>query len=93
MVATFGKKISEPQMDIIRYLKPKAIFIAWDSDAMWENYEFFEKYSYLFKIRIIDLGGKDADEMTRDEKIKVLCSAKGYDWESKILSALRYIYY
>ena len=46
VVASFGKKISEPQMDMIRYLKPKAIFIAWDSDAMWENYTFFEKYSY-----------------------------------------------
>jgi DNA primase len=88
VVATFGKKISESQMDMIRYLKPKAIFIAWDSDAMWENYEFFEKYSYLFKIRIIDLGGKDADEMTRDEKIKALSNAGGYSWESKILSAL-----
>ena len=88
VVATFGKKISDAQMDIIRYLKPKAIFIAWDSDAMWENYEFFEKHSHLFKIRIIELGGKDADEMTRAEKIHAISNARCYSWESKILSAL-----
>jgi DNA primase len=88
VAATFGKKISEAQMDMIRYLKPKSIFIAWDSDAMWENYEFFEKFSYLFKIKIVDLAGKDADEMTREEKIKALSNAKGYDWSDKILRAL-----
>jgi DNA primase len=88
VVATFGKKISEAQVDMLRYLNPKAIFIAWDSDAMWENYEFIEKYGYRFNIKVINLGGKDADEMSAKELVAALSGAKGYDWDDKILSAI-----
>jgi DNA primase len=89
VVATFGKKISEAQVDMLRYINPTAIFMAWDTDHISKKYEFCEKYSYLFKdIRIVDLQGRDADEMTRADLMSALVTAKPYDWSEKVLTLL-----
>jgi DNA primase len=88
-IATFGKKISQKQIDIITDLNPKTVFIAWDTDAMWLNYTFAENYGHLFDIRIIDLMGKDADECTVNELTVALKNSKGYSWEDKIGYALK----
>jgi DNA primase len=87
-VATFGKKISEVQVDMLRFLKPGVIFLAWDSDATWGKYEFVENYGHLFDVRIVDLGGADADELKKGALFSALKHAKKYDWSDKILSGL-----
>lgn len=88
VVATFGKKISKAQIDIIRSINPKAVFIAWDSDAMDKKYQFMEQYGYLWTIKMVDLGGKDADETEKDDLIAALVNSRFYSWEDKILSTL-----
>lgn len=88
VLATFGKKISEAQLDMLLSLGVKNVFIAWDSDAHWERDTFCEKHGHLFKVRIIDLGGRDADEVSRQEIEKALRGARAYSWESKILASL-----
>jgi len=88
VVATFGKKISEPQVELLKQINPKAVFIAWDSDANWQKYEFAEHYGHLFDIRIVDMKGKDADECSGQELAITLRAAKSYCWEDKILAAL-----
>ena len=89
VVDTFGKKISDMQIDaILEVVNPDVIFMAWDSDAHWERDVFCETYGHLFKIKIIDLEGKDADEITGREAIKALINARAYDWNQKILACL-----
>jgi DNA primase len=88
VVATFGKKVSVEQMEMIRAIKPKSVFIAWDSDAIDKKYDFMEDFGHLFPVRMIDLGGKDADEMAKGALVAALASAKPYNWSEKILSAL-----
>lgn len=90
VVATFGKKISQAQIEIIHKLAPKMIFIAWDSDASWEKRSFAEKYGHLFEIRIVDMAGKDADECSGVELQIALETSKGYSWNDKILHALHH---
>ena len=89
VVGTFGKKISEGQMDLINYLNPRVIYIAWDSDADWNKYEFMEKYSYKYTINFLDMDGKDSDELSPDELKNIVSGAKKYSWSDKILSGLR----
>lgn len=85
VVATFGKKISEEQMAIVNRLNPKVVYIAWDTDANWLKYEFYEKYGYKFDdVRIVDLGGKDADELGSTALAQSITNAVGYSWEDKI---------
>ena len=88
VVATFGKKISQDQVAIIRRIAPKLVFIAWDSDASWEKFTFAENYGHIFDIRIIDLDGKDADECTGQELAIALQGSKCYSWEAKMLAEL-----
>lgn len=88
-IATFGKKISEDQMALIKRLAPKVIFIAWDSDAMMESFGFCEKYNHLYDIRIVNLGGKDADECSAQELTVALQSSKKYSWDDKILTLMK----
>lgn len=88
-IATFGKKISRAQVDMIRIVNPKAIFMAWDSDAYEKKHEFCELYGHYFPdIRIVDLSGKDADELSREVLLKALADAVPYSWDDKILKCL-----
>lgn len=65
-IGTFGKKISAAQVDMLRVVNPSVLFIAWDSDANDKKYEFCEQYGHYFPdIRIVDLKGKDADELNK----------------------------
>ena len=88
VVATFGKKLSEEQLDIIRSLKPKVVFVAWDSDADWLKFELIERCTHLFEMRIVDLGGRDADELNKEALTDALARASEYNWNDKILRAL-----
>lgn len=88
VVCTFGKKISEHQFDIIRYINPDIIFIAWDDDATINKYEFVEKYGHIYSIKIVNMGGKDADEMSVRELSNAISSSRTYDWSDKILSVM-----
>ena len=88
VVATFGKKISDKQIDIINSTYPKAVFIAWDTDANWKKYEFIESYGWRWPVRIIDLKGKDADEYDFAALLKFVSAAKSYNWEEKILMGI-----
>ena len=87
VVATFGKKISEYQIDLIKKINPKVIFIAWDADALMKKYEFCEKYSYLFNdIRILELPSNlDSDECSVETLVSAFQDAYHYDWTKKIL--------
>ena len=87
-VATFGKKISEAQVALLRRLRPGKIFVAWDSDAAWERHEFCQRYGHLFQVEIIDLGGKDADECSVVELRRAFAGAKYHAWEDKILERI-----
>jgi hypothetical protein len=46
------------------------------------------QYGYAYDIRIVNMGGKDADEMTGAEKVKALQDAKGFSWADKVLERL-----
>ena len=88
-VGTFGKKISAQQVDILSALNPAVLFIAWDSDATMNKFEFVERHGHRFKqIRIVDLQGKDADELDRNALLTAISRASEYSWEAKILQAL-----
>lgn len=64
VVATFGKKASKAQVEMIDTLKPKAVFIAWDKDAHDERYKFYEQNCHKYIVKIIDLPeSRDADEL------------------------------
>ncbi len=89
VVATFGKKISKFQVDVLRIIAPKIIFMAWDSDATDKKYEFCELYGHYFPdIRIVDLAGKDSDELKRADLLDALSKASPYSWNDKILKLL-----
>jgi hypothetical protein len=88
VLGTFGKKISHAQVDLLLGLGVKNVLIAWDSDAHWERDTFCEQYGHLFKTRIVDLGGVDADEASQQDVNKALREARAYDWSVKILASL-----
>ena len=62
--------------------------MAWDDDAAKQKYEFCERFGHLFDIRIVWLGGNDADELTKGALANALLEAKPYCWSDKILSAI-----
>ena len=43
-IATFGKKISKHQLDVLKSLKPRVVYMAWDDDAQSEKEEFAKKF-------------------------------------------------
>jgi DNA primase len=89
-VASFGKMISEKQVGMLKALKPKVLFIAWDYDCLFEMSEFAGKYGQFFdEIRIVRLpNGKDSDECQQKELLQVFSLAKAPSWKEKILSRL-----
>lgn len=89
VVGTFGKKISEAQIDMVRIINPQVVFIAWDGDARYEKYKFVEDYGYcLPKVKIINLGLYDADELSTEQLIEAVKTSKSYNWEDKILGSI-----
>lgn len=89
VVATFGKKLADGQLDIIRRISPKRLYIAWDSDADWLKYELVEKIGWMFEdIKIIDLNGRDADELKSVELAGAVANSTNYNWSNKILNSL-----
>lgn len=85
VVATFGKKISDEQVTMLLRKKPKVVFMAWDDDALKEKFAFAEKHGHYFKeVRIVNMMGKDADEMTKKELATALTSASPYSWSMKV---------
>ena len=87
-VATFGKKISKQQLELIKIKNPKKVLMAWDSDADWQKHEFCEANCDILDVRIIDMNGMDADEMTCADLIDVFKSAQTERWEDKIINLL-----
>ena len=89
VVGTFGKSVSHDQLEIIADIQPQVLFVALDSDAHWDKYTFVEAHGHMFPAtRIVDLDGKDADEMTRAALKAALVNSKSYDWNDKILGML-----
>lgn len=88
-VATFGKKISKQQLELIKSKKPKMLLMAWDSDADWQKHKFCEDNLDLLNVRLINLDGADSDELTRAELLKAFQSARVENWEDKIISLIR----
>ena len=90
VAATFGKKISDHQLQLLVELEPTCLMLAWDTDAMTQKYEFVERHGHLFRnVRIVDLAGKDADELDSTTKRDALSSAVPYSWDQKILNTLK----
>lgn len=88
VVATFGKKISSIQLNMILTKQPKTVYMAWDSDAQKKKIEFARKNGHMFDIKMIDLKNKDADELDKDQLACYFNSASGYSWGSSILDML-----
>jgi hypothetical protein len=87
---SFGKKISGAQIDVLRFIDPRMLFIAWDKDATAEKYRFMEEHMHEFQnIMFIDLGSFDADELPRGKLIEAVKGARPYAWDDKILSLLK----
>ncbi len=84
VVGTFGKKMSDSQIDLLFEIMPKVVFIAWDSDAKLKKYEFAERFGHLFDVRIVDLEGRDADELKGAKLLDIFSSSKRYNWSDKI---------
>lgn len=90
VIGTFGKKISDAQVDIIRAMNPACLFMAWDTDAIKQKYEFCERYGHYFSdIRIAELHGKDADELSKVDLELALLSSIRYSWDRKILTLIK----
>lgn len=89
VIASFGKKISDYQVDMMRCIDPEVLFVAWDSDAIDKKYEFVEKYGHCFNnIKIVDLNGKDADQMDKGGLVTALEQSVAYSWGGKILGMI-----
>jgi DNA primase len=89
VVASFGKKLSIYQADLLSYLAPKRLYVAWDSDAYEKKFDIVKQYKHRFAdIKIIDLEGRDADEMESKDLADHFRSAKSYCWEDEILCSL-----
>jgi DNA primase len=89
VVCTFGKKISQKQMDDIIILNPRVVYMAWDSDADYAKRKFCERYQHLFHIRLIDLHGKDADELSTSELESSFNNAISYSQEVILMQQLK----
>lgn len=82
VVSTFGKTVSDIQINILRESGVKNIYLAWDSDAMLEIIKFYNDYKSFFeKIKIVIMPyKKDADEMTKDELDACFLNSRDYNW-------------
>jgi len=88
-LGSFGKKISDTQLDMLSVINPNILFLAWDSDAAGEIYSFVERHSHRFKqIRLVDMVGYDADECDKKTLANCLTRATDYDWSQKIINLL-----
>jgi len=87
-VGTFGKKISTDQVEMIKAKNPGAVFIAWDADAKKEIYDFVRAYRHCFEIRIVDMGGKDADELKRKGLRDLIRTSQPYNWSAHVLDLI-----
>ena len=90
-VASFGKTLTEDQIQILLDIAPENIYIAWDRDAIIKSFEFCEKYGHRFKnIKIIVMPeDRDADEVEKNELTALVEGAITYDWDLKILYTLK----
>jgi DNA primase len=89
VVGTFGKKISEYQLELLAAQDPDEVFVAWDGDAVKERYAFVELHGHRFRsVKIVDLGSSDSDELGGAALANCLIKAAPYDWSSKILNLL-----
>ena len=88
VVATWGKKISKKQIEALVELNPKQVYVAWDGDAYYDRAEFSRNFGYLFDIKIVEMGGKDADELSPEELTGKLSTASGYNWQDIVLGGL-----
>jgi len=89
VVASFGKKISPEQLRIIKRLKPRVLFLAWDTDAYWQKQELASKLTNLLKVKIVDLNGRDSDELEKDALYDALINSEEYSWSAKIYHGLQ----
>jgi len=89
VVATWGKKISRKQVEMLAALPPSAVLVAWDGDASANRYSFAEDYGHIFDILLVPMGDKDADELSVRELSLLISRSKRYSWEDKISSAIK----
>lgn len=88
-VASFGKSVSDRQIEILKEINPTTLYLAFDSDAIEYSYDFCEKHGHRFNIKIVLMPDKDADEMTCDELANALVNAREYSWEEKMLNIIK----
>ncbi len=89
-VATFGKKISKVQFNLLRQINPEVLFLAWDYNCYREMADLADQLSIFFKsVRIIELPeGKDADECECVQLLNTFTRAVQTSWNKKILACL-----
>lgn len=91
VLATWGKKISEQQMQQIHEMNPGTVYMAWDGDAWQERLKFVQQYGHLFDVLMVQMGARDADEMEMTELHELYGSATGHSWDNSIIDALNRI--
>ena len=86
-VASFGKSISDAQIEILLDINPDVLYLAYDRDALSKSFDFCERNLHRFKkILIISMPfGRDSDEMTDDELVDCIENAVEYDCNTKLL--------
>lgn len=80
-VATFGKKISDHQIELLVRAGVKAVDICWDSDARAEAEKVAPVLSSFFSVRIVQFpAGHDPGDLTKDQIDDF--RARAYIWGS-----------
>ncbi|MGE4572731.1 MAG: toprim domain-containing protein [Candidatus Izemoplasmatales bacterium] len=79
-VATFGKSISQTQVQILLDKGISNLYLAWDKDAIMGMIDIYKMYVHLFKNIKFILMDKDADECNNEELIELFRQAIDYDW-------------
>ena len=92
VVATFGKKISKTQVDLLKRINPKVLLFAWDYNCYYEMANVIEKMKHLFScIKIVELpASKDADECLKIELINAFKNSKQSNWRKKMLLKIKF---
>lgn len=90
VVATFGKKISDIQIELLIKLDIKTLYIAWDNDAVRQKHDLAKKCQHLFNIKMIEYPDDlDADELSTEVLYECWQTASAFDWNNSILSLLK----
>jgi DNA primase len=91
VVSTFGKHISEEQIDMLRYINPKTVYFAWDSGTIPEAIQMYKEYNHYFDFKFILMPSQDADELLVKELDDLFINAIDFDELKLIAHHLKYL--